>query len=112
MEHMTCKEIRDRYNRGIGLVVLADLNQCDPKIIRRIVDGEDYEWSWRNTSRKAHDICVLVNSTDGIIYPSMRAAEKGEGISHTLFSWHFRNGIDKAMIKGKEYHLYRKKSRE
>lgn len=112
IKHMTCEEIWYRYEQGISITNLAELNRCTRSIISRILNGEDYVWSGLNVTRPRH--IVVVNVEEGHIYPSISAAEKAEGITKGVLGNRVRlYGKDtdygqKVIFRGAEYHFYRK----
>lgn len=104
MERMTPDEIRWRHKeRGVSVSILAELNACDQSVIRKILQNKDYKWSDLNSRKGA----VVVNATEGRFYPSIRAAERGEGYSEGLLAHRFRNNGPRITCRGQEYHLYR-----
>lgn len=111
--HMSCEEIRFKHEkRGVSIDVLSQLNACSSDIIKRILNGEDYQWTRKPNKKKntkSNDDYVIVNASDGRIYSSMRQLEGAEGIGHGTMSYRFRNGDGKATeVNGKKYKLYKK----
>lgn len=111
--HMSCEEIRLRHKRGASVEILSQLNACDSRIIKRILDGEDYDWTHAKVRRKPgarkRADYVVVNRTDGRFYGSLRKAENAEGIAHSTLSYRFRHGNGTTEIDGKTYKLYKRK---
>lgn len=110
---MSCEEIRFKHEkRGVSIDILSQLNACSSNIIKRILNGENYEWTRKPNEKKntkSNDDYVIVNASDGRIYSSMRQLEGAEGIGHGTMSYRFRNGNGKVTkVNGKKYKLYKK----
>lgn len=105
---MTCEEIRRKHAEGVSIHTLADLNACHNLVISRIVNGEDYVWTKRNRPLGDRPYkYYVVNSTEGIIYDSLRAAERGSGVYHNVLRYHFKKEGNEIIYKGMKFRLYR-----
>lgn len=91
---LSCEEVRFWHeHKGVAAYVLAELNACSEQTIKKILDGRIKSWSEvnENDSTRHNSGYVVVNSTEGRFYPSVRSCETIEGITHSLLASRFHS---------------------
>lgn len=113
-DRMNNEEIRFKYNHGVSIGVLAQLNACSEGTIKSIVAGNDVRWSHPKHTAKGNHRClsIVVNATEGRFYPSVRVAEKREGFSQSFLQKRFKRDGPRTIVGNQEFHLYKRKKVE
>lgn len=105
IDRMTCDEIRDRYQQGTSMTILADMNVTSVRVIRKILQGEDYTFSDINKSRGSGDARIVIDLDNNISYPSITACEKANGIHHGTLWKRFKTHKE-TVINGKRLRVH------
>lgn len=84
---LSCDEVRFWHeHKKVSIQVLSELNACSRQTIQKILDGKVQSWSELDLPKHNNNpsTYVVVNSTEGRFYPSVRSCEIAEGIKHPL----------------------------